>query len=116
MSISRRSFFGLMGAAVVATPALAELLTPKRTIFLPPKGGWVPGVQFTSVDLLISMDEFVRRYIKPAMQEVAIQIDRDAFEHMSWPVFQTQTLIIRRPQITEIWDNRHTADFRFATA
>lgn len=48
MSISRRSFFGLMGASIVATPALAELLTPKRAIFLPPKGGWHPNSLLTA--------------------------------------------------------------------
>lgn len=41
--LSRRSFLrGALGAGVgiVAAPALIELLAPKRTIFLPPRGGW----------------------------------------------------------------------------
>lgn len=42
--LDRRKFLkGLLGGAVVgavAAPALAELLEPKRTIFLPPRGGW----------------------------------------------------------------------------
>lgn len=41
---SRRNFLRALatGAAVgiVAPAALAELLAPKRTIFLPPRGGW----------------------------------------------------------------------------
>jgi hypothetical protein len=43
--ISRRNFLRTLGTAavagVVATPAIVELLAPKRTIFLPPHGGWV---------------------------------------------------------------------------
>jgi hypothetical protein len=41
--MNRRGFFGLLAAsaAVVASPELAELLLPKRTIFLPPSGGWL---------------------------------------------------------------------------
>lgn len=40
--MNRRGFLqGLVGAAAIAaTPALAEALLPKRTVFLPPKGGW----------------------------------------------------------------------------
>lgn len=42
--LDRRTFLrGMLKGAVigaVATPALAELLTPKRTVFLPPAGGW----------------------------------------------------------------------------
>lgn len=41
---TRRNFLRALatGAAVgvVAPAALAELLAPKRTIFLPPRGGW----------------------------------------------------------------------------
>jgi len=44
--MKRRGFLGLLtgaaAAAVVAPAALAEILEPKRTIFLPPKGGWAP--------------------------------------------------------------------------
>lgn len=43
--LDRRTFLrGMLKTAVigaVATPALAELLTPKRTIFLPPRSGWL---------------------------------------------------------------------------
>lgn len=41
--MNRRSFLrGALGAAVgiVASAELIESLTPKRTIFLPPRGGW----------------------------------------------------------------------------
>lgn len=42
--MDRRTFLrGILRTAVVgavAAPALAELLTPKPTIFLPPRGGW----------------------------------------------------------------------------
>lgn len=41
--MDRRSFLrGALGAAVgiVAAAPLVEALTPKRTIFLPPRGGW----------------------------------------------------------------------------
>lgn len=43
--MDRRTFLrGILKTAIigaVTTPALAELLTPKRTIFLPPAGGWL---------------------------------------------------------------------------
>jgi hypothetical protein len=41
--MNRRGFFGLVAAsaAVVVAPELAELLVPRRTIFLPPAGGWL---------------------------------------------------------------------------
>jgi hypothetical protein len=40
--MNRRGFFGLLGAAAAAAIAVPELelLVPKRTIFLPPAGGW----------------------------------------------------------------------------
>lgn len=45
-SMNRRNFlraaFNTTLVGTVATPALAELFTPKRTIFLPPRGGWLP--------------------------------------------------------------------------
>jgi hypothetical protein len=45
--MNRRGFFGLLAgaaagaAAIAVSPDLAELLTPRRTIFLPPVGGWM---------------------------------------------------------------------------
>lgn len=43
--MNRRGFLRALGTAatvgVVAPAALAELLVPKRTIFLPPRGGWL---------------------------------------------------------------------------
>lgn len=41
--MNRRGFLGLLAAtpiAAVLAPDLVELLAPKRTIFLPPRGGW----------------------------------------------------------------------------
>jgi hypothetical protein len=44
MSLTRRGFLGFLAGAVAAAPAAValaeELVTPKRTIFLPPRGGW----------------------------------------------------------------------------
>lgn len=41
--MNRRNFFGLLAAAptAIVAPELAELLAPKRTFFLSPKGGWL---------------------------------------------------------------------------
>lgn len=43
-TLSRRGFLGLFGGAAavaaVAPASLVELLEPKRTIMLPPAGGW----------------------------------------------------------------------------
>jgi hypothetical protein len=36
--MNRRNFLGLLAPALI----LPELLVPKRTFFLPPKGGWWP--------------------------------------------------------------------------
>lgn len=98
--MNRRSFFSLLGAATAASlivPEL-ELLTPKRTFFLPPRGGW----QFTNADLLISLDEFIRRVIKPAMIEVANAIDRDAYAFYTgnqWSAFEMANAAqLRQPQ------------------
>jgi hypothetical protein len=38
--ISRRKLFGLVAAGALVAP---ELLLPRRTIFLPPRGGWPHG-------------------------------------------------------------------------
>lgn len=41
--MNRRGFLGLLAStpvAAVLAPDLVELLAPKRTIFLPPRGGW----------------------------------------------------------------------------
>lgn len=46
--MNRRGFLrGALGAAVgiVAGAELVEALAPKRTIFLPPRGGWFPNVR-----------------------------------------------------------------------
>lgn len=53
--MNRRGFFGLFtaGTAVAINPALAELLVPKRTIFLPPAGGWLGGNRLLTVDALV---------------------------------------------------------------
>ena len=61
--MNRRGFLrGLLTVgvpAVVAPAALAELLVPKRSIFLPPRGGW---------DLLMRA-----RALKREMEEVVFQ-------------------------------------------
>ncbi len=43
--MNRRGFFGLLAGAAATAIALPELelLIPKRTIFLPPIGGWMRG-------------------------------------------------------------------------
>lgn len=51
--MNRRGFLGLFGAATVgavASEQLLELLTPKRSIFLPPAGGWVTGNRLMTIN------------------------------------------------------------------
>lgn len=51
MSLTRRGFLGLLttaAAGVAIAPELAELLKPRPTIFLPPKGGWASGGRIAS--------------------------------------------------------------------
>jgi hypothetical protein len=63
--MNRRNFLqSLLGGAIVgavATPALAELLAPKRTIFLPPRGGWG------------GVPEYLENYIDPEIVDMLIQ-------------------------------------------
>jgi hypothetical protein len=43
--MNRRGFLAILGitvAGAAAGVAIPELWTPKRTFFLPPKGGWIP--------------------------------------------------------------------------
>lgn len=70
--MNRRGFLRnvLAGAAVgvVATPALAELLTPKRSIFLPPRGGWSSWVLTEALvweDPNAGIPSFMQNYIDP---------------------------------------------------
>lgn len=52
--MNRRGFLGLLAATpvIAIAPELLELLAPKRTIFLPPRGGWPRDMSryFTSKD------------------------------------------------------------------
>lgn len=74
--MNRRGFFSaLAGAAagVIVGPELAELLVPKRTIFLPPAGGWIGG------NRLVSLDELSREMVSMMDQviEASKRIDHD---------------------------------------
>lgn len=64
MSLTRRSFLGLLaaGTAIAVAPELAALLAPKRTIFLPPVGGWIKPYEFNKIrgNRLMTLDELVR--------------------------------------------------------
>lgn len=52
----------------VATPALAELLTPKRTVFLPPRGGWWDNIAGESRTAQQIMGDIERMFGKLADQ------------------------------------------------
>lgn len=86
MSISRRSFLrnALAGAIVgaVAGPELVELLTPKRTIFLPPRGGW-DGYKYYYVDPKLMAELLVRPMISHHYQTHTSWGEREG-----WPVDQ----------------------------
>ena len=86
-AVNRRGFFTLMGGAAVAAltaEQLAELLLPKRTIFLPPR----PSIEALAVTFKLSAADFyVREYGKMINEMVAFtayrvrqaQIDLMAF-------------------------------------
>ena len=54
MILSRRKFlFGVPLVAVGAGTIVDELLKPRPTIFLPPRGGWVSPYRFNVEDLML---------------------------------------------------------------
>jgi hypothetical protein len=93
--MNRRGFFGLLAGAAAATIALPdiELLVPKRTIFLPPAGGWVRGNQLLTV-----------KYIaEEALRVLTMNIEFAALEKAFDPAFLPKaevicsTINVRRP-------------------
>lgn len=80
--LTRRKFLRTLGTAafagVVATPALAELLTPKPTIFLPPRGGWFTAKTDFCYGLTSgsafngAIPSFLTTYIDPEIIEVLL--------------------------------------------
>lgn len=97
--MNRRGFFGLLGATAATTivaPNL-ELLMPRRTIFLPPSGGWLP-YQFNIIkpgnrlltiqELAFEMREIMRNAIVQAHENMdfAAKLDREYERSFSkWP-------------------------------
>lgn len=79
--MNRRGFLELLAsAATVPLVPMPELLMPTRTIFLPPRGGWVGGCN------LLSMELIMREAIRVLHQDIefAAQINRvydPAFSH-----------------------------------
>jgi hypothetical protein len=84
--MNRRGFFGLLAGSAVAA-AVPELWVPSKKIFLPPVGGWT----VTSSDLLISLDDFMRKYIKPAMRQLADSMEDDIHQ---WTVMEIHRMQI----------------------
>lgn len=81
---TRRNFLRALatGAAVgvVAPAALVELLAPKRTIFLPPRGGWAAGLPplksfyfQTHTQYSARVPQFLVNYVDPKMLEILVQ-------------------------------------------
>jgi hypothetical protein len=75
--VNRRGFLAALLAAPVAA-SVPEIWTPSKTIFLPPRGGWVDeDIAFDSGNLVMTLDEFTRKYTLPAMKMLAEAIERD---------------------------------------
>lgn len=64
--MNRRGFLRALAVgvpAIVAPAALVELLAPKRTIFLPPRGGWYsPEVYDIETAIGAELDALVRHH------------------------------------------------------
>lgn len=97
--MDRRTFLrGILRTAVVgavATPALAELLAPKPTIFLPPRSGWPSASSQEIYDDIVrlfkqmqrqanegwdvnrkfnvSVPQFLTNYVDPKMVEILVK-------------------------------------------
>lgn len=56
--MNRRHFFG-MTAGALALAGLPAFLLPERTIFLPPSGGWVPGIRMRWVEQYVITDDSI---------------------------------------------------------
>jgi hypothetical protein len=93
--MNRRGFFGLLAGATAAAIALPEieLLVPKRTIFLPPAGGWIGrGNQLLTIKYIA---EEAIRALHANMEFMAmIDLEYDpSFRGSSQP----STIDVRRP-------------------
>lgn len=71
--MNRRGFIGLLGAAAVVPLVPVPELDLDRRIFLPPRGGWL-------VTPTLTMDELRRKYLRPAMIELARRIEHAALD------------------------------------
>lgn len=93
--MNRRGFFGLFAGATAAAIALPnfELLLPKRTIFLPPAGGWMFG-PFTphliAREMLISIEQHL---------QFAANVDREynLLHGSQWAPHEMSRVVIRKP-------------------
>ena len=74
--MNRRGFLGLMAASAVAFATVSKLghLVPKLASV--PKKEWVE-VSFKTSDLELSIGEFRRKILEPAMKAMKHQVDND---------------------------------------
>lgn len=97
--MNRRGFFSLFAAAAVApivVPEFVELLTPTRTIFLPPVGGWrgnpLLSVQEISRELLAIFEANL-----VFTGEINREYEREFLSGNQWTPAEMATINIRRP-------------------
>lgn len=100
MTTSRRAFLTALLAAPVAASA-PEIWVPTRKFFLPPRGGW--DLSFHSTDLLLTLDDFARKYMEPALKVMARQIEDDLYRTVDreygdqWKAVEIQAMTVRKP-------------------
>ncbi len=85
--MNRRGFLGSILAAcaapaIVRADALMRILPKELVVDAYYIGVGAYDVAFTSADLSLSLDDFSRRIIQPAMVALSRQVDRDVFRRL----------------------------------
>lgn len=100
--MNRRKFLQMLSAGAIITAAGLELPQLSRSYFLPPPGGWGVDVRFSNQ--LLSIEDFERRILQPAIDAIAKRLDADiaagafgAFGAFGGGWQRRDVLVIREP-------------------
>lgn len=94
--MNRRGFFRVLAAAPIAAvlaPDIAELLAPTRTIFLPPRGGWLSAWDGTFSNLLAPAVDLRQESLEKLLMDLI------AIQHVPYSIWPSKILpypLVRR--------------------